>query len=89
MVRAERPQGHWNAYHIWFQAPKFDASGKKIENAKFIRVLLNGLLIHENQERREGTHACLEIPEAVKNPVVMLQGSYGSVAFRNLYVKPL
>jgi hypothetical protein len=88
-VRAERPQGHWNAFHIWFQAPRFDASGKKIENAKFLRVLFNGELIHENQERLEGTHACLEIPEAKENPVVMLQGGYGSVAFRNIYVKPL
>ncbi len=88
-IRAERPHGQWNAYHIWFQAPKFDASGKKIENAKFLRVLLNGELIHENQERMEGTTACLEIPEAAKNPVVMLQGDHGSVAFRNIYVKPL
>ena len=88
-VRAERPQGHWNTVHIWFHAPRFDVSGKKIENAKFLRVLLNGELIHENQDRKEGTHACLEIQEAEKNPVVMLQGSYGSVAFRNIYVKPL
>ena len=88
-VRAERPQGQWNAFHIWFQAPRFDSSGKKIENAKFLRVLLNGQTIHENQERIEGTHACLEIPEAAQNPVVMLQGGYGSVAFRNIYVKPL
>ena len=89
LVRAERPNGQWNAYHIWFQAPKFDASGKKIENAKFLRVLLNGVLIHENQERIEGTQACLDIPEAAKNPVVMLQGDHGSVAFRNIYYKPL
>ena len=88
-VRAERPQGHWNAFHIWYQAPKFDASGKKIENAKFLRILLNGQLIHENQERKAAAHASLEIPEAAINPAVMLQGSYGPVAFRNIYVKPL
>ncbi|MDH6305457.1 hypothetical protein M2459_001910 [Parabacteroides sp. PF5-5] len=89
LVRAERPHGQWNAYHIWFRAPRFDASGKKIENAKFIKVLLNGELIHENQERIGATTAALEIPEAAKNPVVMLQGDHGSVAFRNIYVKPL
>ncbi len=88
-IRAERPHGHWNSYHIWFQAPRFDASGQKTGNARFIRVLLNGELIHENQERMEGTTACLEIPEAANNPVVMLQGDHGSVAFRNIYVKPL
>ena len=89
LVRAERAQGQWNAYHIWFQAPKFDASGKKIENAKFLRVLLNGVLIHENQERLGGTTACLDIPEAAKNPICMLQGDHGSVAFRNVYYKPI
>jgi len=89
LLRAEKPHGQWNAFHIWFQAPKFDTSGEKIENAKFLRVLLNGELIHENQERIEGAHACPEIPEATKNPVVMLQGGYGPVAFRNIYVKHL
>ena len=89
LVRAERDHGQWNAYHVWYQAPRFDASGKKIQNAKMLRVLLNGQLIHENKERLGRTVATPEIPEAEINPVVGLQGDHGYVAFRNIYVRPL
>ena len=87
-VRAERPAGQWQSLHIWFAAPKFDAEGKKIANAKFIRVLLNGVLIQENIEREAPTRACMDIPEAAMNPL-MLQGDHGLVAFRNIYIRPL
>lgn len=87
-VRAERPPGRWQSLHIWFQAPRFDASGKKIANAEFLRVLLNGMLIHENVERVGPTLAQMEIPEAPVNPL-MLQGDHGPVAYRNIYVHQL
>lgn len=89
LVRAEHPQGQWNSYHIWFIAPRFNASGRKISNAKFLRVLLNGQLIHENQERFGRTTATPNAPEATENFVVALQGNHGLVAFRNIYVRPL
>jgi hypothetical protein len=87
-ARADRPPGQWQSYQYWFQAPKFDASGKKIANAKFLRILHNGQLIHENVERRGPTQAAMNIPEAATNPI-MLQGDHGAVAFRNIYVRPL
>jgi hypothetical protein len=89
LVRAERPHGQWNAYHIWFRAPRFDSSGRKTDNAKVLRALLNGELIHENQERLGPTTAAPNIPEAEENNVVMLQGDHGAVAFRNIYFKPV
>jgi hypothetical protein len=87
-VRADRPPGQWQSYHDWFQAPRFDESGKKIANAKFLRILHNGQLIHENVERLGPTTASMKIPEAATNPI-MLQGDHGAVAFRNIYVRPL
>ncbi len=87
-VRAERPTGQWQSFHIWFQAPRFDAEGKKIANAKFLRVLHNGILIHENIEREAPTLAAMDIPEAPTNPL-MLQGDHGPIAYRNIYFRPL
>ncbi|MGC9330122.1 MAG: family 16 glycoside hydrolase, partial [Candidatus Hinthialibacter sp.] len=87
-VRAERPTGQWQSFHIWFQAPRFDESGAKIANAKFLRVLHNGVLIHENVERESPTRACMNLAEAPLNPI-MLQGDHGPIAFRNIYVRPL
>lgn len=87
-VRADRPPGQWQSFHVWFQAPRFDESGKKIANAKFVRILHDGQIIHENVERLGPTTAAMRIPEAPRNPV-MLQGDHGAVAFRNIYVRPL
>jgi hypothetical protein len=84
---ARRP-GEWQSYQIWFRAPRFDASGKKIENAKFLRVLFNGLSVQNNVECDGPTRAAMPHPEAAENPI-MLQGDHGPVAFRNIYIHPL
>jgi hypothetical protein len=86
-VNASRPAGQWQSFHIWFQSPRFDAAGKKIANAKVVRMLYNGVLIHENVEIEQRTPS-LDIPEAPTNPL-MLQGDQGPVAFRNIYIRPL
>ncbi len=83
-----RPPGQWQSYHIWFRAPRFDGSGRKTENAKFIRVLFNGFSIQNNAEVDGPTRAAMDIPEAAENPI-MLQGDHGPVAFRNIYWRAL
>jgi hypothetical protein len=88
LVRAERPIGLWQTLQVWFQAPRFDAAGKKTAKAKFLRVLLNGVLIQENVERDGPTQASMKIPEAARNPL-MLQGDHTEIAYRNIYVRPL
>lgn len=85
---ASRRPGEWQSFQIWFRAPRFDGSGKKTENARFIRVLHNGLSVQNNVELEGGTRAHMPIPEAPLNPL-MLQGDHGPVAFRNIYVRPL
>lgn len=85
---ASRRPGEWQSFYIWFRAPRFDASGKKTENARFIRVVHNGLSIQSDVEVEGGTRAHMEIPEAATNPL-MLQGDHGPVAYRNMYWRPL
>jgi hypothetical protein len=85
---ASRRPGEWQSFQIWFQAPRFDGGGKKIANARFIRVLHNGLSVQANVEVDGGTRAHMEIPEAATNPI-MLQGDHGPVAYRHIYVRPL
>lgn len=87
-VNASRPPGQWQWFHVWFRAPRFDAAGRKTENAKFLRVVYNGVVVQENVEVDGPTRAHMDLPEAPENPV-MLQGDHGPVAYRNLYIRPL
>lgn len=86
-VNACRRPGEWQSYHIWFRAPRFDG-GRKTENAKFLRVLYNGLLVQENVEVDGPTRAAMSHPEAAMNPL-MIQGDHGPIALRNVYVHAL
>jgi hypothetical protein len=88
LVNASRKPGEWQSFYAWFRAPRFDASGKKIENAKFIRVLHNGVLVQDNVEAEGPTRSAMNLPEAPLNPL-MIQGDHGPVAYRNMYVRPL
>jgi len=59
-----------------------------VANARFLRVLLNDVLVQDNFEVSAPTQSHVEIPEAAENPL-MLQGDHGPVAYRNIYVRPL
>jgi 3-keto-disaccharide hydrolase len=86
-VNASRRAGEWQSFHIWFQGPRFDGV-RKTANAKFVRVLHNGVLIHANVEVDGPTRSGMDLPEAARNPL-MLQGDHGPVAYRNIYVRAL
>jgi hypothetical protein len=88
LVNASRRPGEWQSFQVWFRAPRFDASGKKTQPARFVRVLFNGQLVQKDVDIDGPTRASLEIPEAAQNPL-MIQGDHGPVAFRNVYVRPL
>jgi Domain of Unknown Function (DUF1080) len=87
-INASRPPGEWQSFHIWFQGPRFDANGKKTVNATFLRVLHNGIAVHERTEVDGPTRSGLELQEAAENPL-MLQGDHGPVAYRNMYIRTL
>lgn len=87
-VNASRPAGEWQRMEIEFRAPRFDSTGTKVANAKFVKVTLNGKTIQENFEIEHGTNVsrnAKELPEAT----LFLQGDHGPVAFRNFYVTAL
>ncbi len=75
--------GLWQTMKISFRAPKFDGSGKKLANAKFVSVELNGIKIHDNLEVPLPTGGPIENNEVKLGPL-MIQGDHGSVAFRNI-----
>ena len=87
-VNACKKPGEWQRYVIEFQAPRFDAGGKKTQNAKFIKVELNGETLHENLEVPGLTGGALSDKEVPTGPL-MFQGNHGPVAFRNIIEKPL
>jgi hypothetical protein len=87
-VNAAKPAGEWQTLSIVFQSPRFDENGKKTANAKFVKVVLNGTVLHENVEMKGPTPGGLTGKEAPIGPL-MLQGDHGAVAYRNLKVTPL
>jgi len=83
LTNAAKAPGLWQKMKIAFQAPKFDDSGKKVANARFVYVDLNGERIHENVEVPLPTGGPVENNEVAKGPI-MIQGDHGPVAFRNI-----
>jgi len=87
-VNAARPAGEWQTLDIAFTAPRFDAAGKKVGDACFVKVVLNGQVIHENAVVKYPTGHNWKNPEVAQAPL-LLQGDHGPVAFRNVRVRPL
>lgn len=82
---ASKAPGLWQKFKISFQAPRFDASGKKIANAVMRRVELNGVVIHDNVELSGPTRGSISSTEAAKAPL-RFQGDHGAVAFKNIKI---
>lgn len=84
-VNASLPAGQWQSLDAVFIAPRFDRNGKKIANARFEKVVHNGIVVHENVELTGPTRASLYDDEKPTGPL-FLQGDHGSVAYRNIRV---
>jgi len=83
-----RKPGEWSQYEIHWQAPRFDAEGKKMANAKFLKVKLNDRVIHENLEMTKPTPGGVDGKEKARGPL-MFQGNHGPVSYRNIRVRPM
>lgn len=82
-TNASKPAGEWQSFDVTFKAPRFDKDGRKIANAQFVKVVHNGVVIHENVDLTGPTRSPGFHDEAPLGPL-MVQGDHGPVAYRNL-----
>ncbi|MCX7700852.1 MAG: DUF1080 domain-containing protein [Gemmataceae bacterium] len=85
---AAKKPGEWQKFVIEFRAPRFGDDGQRQQQARFVKVTLNGQVIHENVELRGPTAGGLTGREKPRGPL-MLQGDHGPVAYRHIVVRPL
>ncbi|MXV17071.1 3-keto-disaccharide hydrolase [Hufsiella ginkgonis] len=78
-----RAPGLWQHMQIVFRAPRFNAEGKKTENARLVKVIYNGVTIQENIELSGPTTGGIASDETAMAPL-MFQGDHGQVALRNI-----
>jgi hypothetical protein len=86
-VNAAMPPGEWQTLDVIFQAPRFDTGGKKLANARIVKAVLNGQVIHENVELSSPTGHAWHDKESPTGPI-LLQADHGPVAFRKIRVRP-
>lgn len=88
LVNACKEPGQWQTLEVIFLAPRFGKDGKKTANAKIVRALLNGKVIHEKLDLLTPTGDRWKNPEMSEGPI-MLQADHGPIAFRNVKVRRL
>jgi hypothetical protein len=82
----KRP-GQWQTLDVIFLPPRFDEKGKKTANARFVKVMLNDVVIHDNVEAKTPTGHAWREKEIAEGPL-LLQADHGPVAFRKVRVRP-
>ena len=89
LVNASRPQGEWNVYDIFFEAPKFE--GEKLVKPAYVTVVHNGIMVHHRQEilgaavhRRVAKYT----PHGAEEPL-SLQDHGHPVRYRNIWIRKL
>lgn len=82
--------GEWNAYDIFFTAPKFRYNGS-VETPAYVTVLMNGVLILNHFEI-QGTIQYIGVPSyeyySGKGPIA-LQEHGSEVSFKNIWIREL
>jgi hypothetical protein len=89
LVNASRPEGEWNVYDIFFEAPKFE--GDKLAKPAYVTVVHNGIMVHHRQEiigaaihRQVATYK----PHPAEEPL-SLQDHGHAVHYRNIWIRRL
>lgn len=87
-TNAAKPAGEWQTLDVTFLSPRLDDKGEKVANAKIVKAILNGAVVHENQELKTPTGNNYTKKETATGPF-MLQADHGPVAFRNVKIRPI
>ncbi len=87
-VNASKPAGEWQTLDATWNSPRFDEKGEKTANAKVVKAVLNGQVIHENVELKTPTGGNWGKKENPKGSF-MIQTDHGPTAIRNVRIKPL
>src|SRR5574340_126653 len=89
LVNASRPEGEWNVYDIFFEAPKFE--GEKLVKPAYVTVAHNGVMVHHHQaiigraiHRRVATYT----PHNPEEPL-SLQDHGRPMRYRNVWIRKL
>jgi len=89
LVNPARPQGQWNVYDIFFEAPVFD--GAKVVKRANATVVFNGVLVQNHKEflgtttwRANGVYS----PHPAEQPL-SLQDHSQPVRYRNIWIRNL
>lgn len=85
---AYRGPGEWHIMRGRFFAPRFDASGKKIRNARFEDISIDSVVVIKSAECEGVTGGALSSVE-VKRAPMFFQGDVGRVAIADVRLKPL
>lgn len=89
LVNASRPQGEWNVYDIFFEAPRFD--GDKLVKPAYFTIVHNGILV-QNHKETLGTAVHRRVaqytPHAPEEPL-SLQDHGQLVRYRNIWIRRL
>jgi hypothetical protein len=82
---ASRAPGLWQHVDVVFRAPRFEGT-RKVANARFAKVTVNGVVVHENVEVTGPTKSAAFADERPTGPLV-IPGDGGAVALRNIKYK--
>ncbi len=85
-INACNAPGEWQRLDVRFRAPRFDEWGKKIADARFDWVELNGQRVQQDVVLPEPTRGAIAREEVAFGPL-RLQGDHGPVAYKKVRLK--
>lgn len=86
-IESDRAPGLWQTARIEFAAPRFDAAGRIIEDARLVRLTVNGVDTRADESLQPSPTA--PVPGPGPTGPLVIAGDRGSIAIRRLAYQPL